>query len=181
MKVNKKQFVIIGSVALLLIAAFSFYHKTEDKILFTGFDHEWKEYVNKELGFTVMYPSDIAQPYEAKHPTAETVTFYEDDSQSKYIFLWVEETRASTAQEWFKFTHGSDGSGYYISATSTIAGVPAVSVREVKPGKGPGNYNLHFVHKGSEWSLYIDDSRLSQETVQHIHQSFRFLNWWEKL
>jgi len=160
-----------------------------DDILLGRFGHEWREYTNKKLGFTVHYPSDLAYPYEAPHPPnhdgtfpgATAVNFYDKNSQRKYITVWIQETSAKNAHEWFDLVYGPDGKGWYIASTSTVDGIEAIDVKEIKPGKAIGGYGLDFVRRGNMWSLFIDDTLLSQEAVQYIHQSFRFLNWWENI
>lgn len=169
-----------GSSWFVLFNTFP-YQVSGGEIPFNKFGHEWQEYTNKELEFAVMYPSDIAQPYEASHPSAEAVNFYDNDVQSKYVTVWVQETPAENAHEWFDLIYGPDGKGWYISSTSTVAGELAVSLSEMKPGKAHDGNDLNFVHGSKAWSLYIDDFQLSQEEREYIRKSFRFLSWWEKL
>lgn len=68
---KKKAFLAVAIVVLALvtsafIANHSIYHSATHIVSPT--DHAWKTYVDKKLGFSVAYPSDIAHPSLVEHP-----------------------------------------------------------------------------------------------------------------
>ena len=145
-------------------------------------DHTWSEYKNTKLGFIMAYPADITHPREVTQPAgvdgvflgAETVVFFDTQEQQRYISVWVQQTKAKDATEWFREIYGIDGKGWRISTTSTVAGIPAVGINEIMPSIAHDNYDLNFVQGGNAWSLSFDDTRLSQQDIEYIRQSFKF-------
>jgi len=141
--------------------------------------HVWSTYENKDFGFSLSYPSDIVRPYKAAQntntltgfPGADTFQFLDEENR-KVIFLWVQDTHTTTAQEWFAATGMAAGSR--IAGVCTFAGVNAIHTQEYPLKRPADDRNLHFVHKGKAYSFYVHGDVLLPEDITYIFQSFRF-------
>lgn len=181
-----KQKITVGAIIFLFVLTCGFvvWKLQQNGVVVTApNDHTWSEYKNSELGFAINYPSDILHPRQIAErpspdgifPGANTVIFFDGQEQQRHFSIWIQQTKARNADEWFKEVYGSDGKGWHISTTTTIANAEAVGVAENMPSIAYDNYNLNFVHGGNAWSLSFDDAHLSQEDINYISKSFHFL------
>jgi len=96
--------IVVCGYAMWSMLSYSFTHVPPPA------DRTWSEYKNKELGFAISYPSDIAHPYAVVHPPspdgifpgADEVRFYDAQEQHMYISLWIQQTKAKDPDGWFK-------------------------------------------------------------------------------
>lgn len=180
--------LVLGLIAFVLMFG-RFFSADKHPIVNVPLGHTWTEYKNKKLGFVIAYPSDIVHPIEVNEPpspngfTGADIVWFQDGAKypENLMFMWINQTKAADALSWFSLLYGPDGKGYKIATTTTMGGVSAVRVDEAMQSIAYNEYNLHFVHSGSVWNFYVQDWRFSQQEIDYMRLSFRFLTWFERI